>query len=314
MDELSRLNALLTKSRVLTNKKNLHEKLLRWSAPPSQTEIEKCERAERMVKEAISEDPTLSKMKVRVFAKGSYANRTNIPSDSDVDIAVLCEDNFFIEAAPGRNDSDHGFYNTGYNYDQFKEAVAVAIVRKFGALQVKVDDKCIKVRSNTSRVDADVVPHFMHRRFMENGDYIDGVGLYTSDKGRIYNWPQQDYDNGVAKNTQTGKRYKGFVRIIKNLRSEMEDSGIASSSHAKSYLIACLVWNVPNYLFEGDDYGDVLKSILDYLIGMTSNYANVSEWGEVNELKYLFRLSQPWRIEDMNRFLIEARKYVDQLC
>ena len=48
-----------------------------------------------MVRQAIDEDPTLSAMNITVFVKGSFANRTNIPSDSDVDIAVVATDYFF---------------------------------------------------------------------------------------------------------------------------------------------------------------------------------------------------------------------------
>ncbi|MES2528872.1 MAG: nucleotidyltransferase [Bdellovibrionota bacterium] len=301
------INALLEKAE---KTKKLHDKLSRWSESPSQSEIDKCERAERMIKEALDVDPKLSKMTIKVFAKGSYANRTNIPGDSDVDVAVLNEDQFFIDCPPGKTDSDYNFSSTGYNFTDYFNDVAVAVIRKFGSDSVTVGTKCITVKSNTSRVEADVVPHFKNRRFQSNGVTVDGVAIWTS-SGKIQNYPVQDYDNGIIKNADTAKRYKGFVRIIKNLRSEMMSKKISSAEKAKSYLISCLVWNVPNELFKGDDYGFVLRNILNHLILKTSDASAVSDWGEVNELKYLFTSNQGWTLAEAHKFLIDAKNYLD---
>src|SRR4051794_20755929 len=70
----------------------LEEKLAGWRGPSSQTEQEKQERAERMVRQAVSAHPAFDGYTMKVYAKGSYANNTNVRSDSDVDIAVRCTD------------------------------------------------------------------------------------------------------------------------------------------------------------------------------------------------------------------------------
>ncbi|MBS1962323.1 MAG: nucleotidyltransferase [Bdellovibrionales bacterium] len=290
---------------------SLEERLTRWAAPPSQTEIEKCERAERMIRDAIYSDPTLSKKKINVFAKGSYANRTNIPADSDVDIGVLNEDFFFVDYPPGMSGADFGFSTANYTFEEYFKDVARAIVNKFGSAEVTVSDKCIKVRSNSCRVDADVVPHYTHRRYVDRSRFHEGVALKSGTR-LIYNWPKQDYENGVAKNERTGRGYKGLVRIFKSIRSEMTDDGIASSTNAKSYLLACLAWNVPDEYFGEDAYEAIFFDSLDYLIGMTASYANVKEWGEVNELKYLFRDAQPWKLEDVHQFLKDMKAYMEK--
>ena len=59
-----------------------------WSKPSSDTEEEKCNNTERMIRAAISESPVLSKRNVEVFAQGSYKNNTNVRQDSDVDIKI----------------------------------------------------------------------------------------------------------------------------------------------------------------------------------------------------------------------------------
>src|SRR5690349_8220632 len=57
-----------------------------WSAPPSATEQAKCENAERAVRKAIDASSKLAPHTIEVFTQGSYANRTNVRQDSDVDI------------------------------------------------------------------------------------------------------------------------------------------------------------------------------------------------------------------------------------
>lgn len=309
MDNYPHLNTLLNKSARISASSSLEERLMAWSKPPSATEIEKCERAERMIKEAIQDDPILSKMNIKVFAKGSYANRTNIPSDSDVDVAVVKQNLFYNTYPENKENSDFGFVTAAYTFEQFSKDVAKAIENKFGKTEVIVDVKCIKVRSNSCRVDADVVPHTVHRRYEESGNYIEGVAINASGN-IIYNWPLQDYENGVEKNTETNKVYKALVRILKSIRSEMEEQEIDSSKYAKSYLLACLAWNVPNSILDQDTYNEIVFDSLDYLIDMTSDYSKVHEWGEVNELKYLFRDIQPWKISEVNLFLREAKKFL----
>lgn len=78
---------------------NLEDKLSRWTAPSSDTEQEKQNRTERMIHEAISSHGMFGSCSLRVYAKGSYANNTNVRSDSDVDIAVECTDVLYWEEA-----------------------------------------------------------------------------------------------------------------------------------------------------------------------------------------------------------------------
>lgn len=286
------------------------ERLQRWSEPPSKTEIEKCERVERMVREAIAADPKLSRMDIKVFAKGSYANRTNIPSDSDVDVGVLHQGLYFNKYPEGMSDKDFSFSDADYSFREFSADVARAIQNKFGTTEVLVDDKCIKIRSNSCRVDADVVPHFRHRLFNPNKTYREGVALKTIDGKTIYNWPVQDYDNGVAKNDRTSRSYKGLVRVLKSIRSEMEDSNIPSAKFAKSFLLSCLAYNVPDEYFSRNTYTEVLSGSLEYLIWMTSDSARAKEWTEVNNVKFLFHSTQPWNLMNVNTFLRDAKSFI----
>lgn len=81
---------------------SLEDKLSRWIGPSSDTEKDKQDRTERMIREAIDAHAPFNNCSLKVYAKGSYANNTNVRSDSDVDIAVECTDVLhWEEAEPG---------------------------------------------------------------------------------------------------------------------------------------------------------------------------------------------------------------------
>ena len=61
-----------------------------WARPPGATEQKRCENAETSIKNAVRASAKLRARRVEVSTHGSYANRTNTPGDSDVDIGVLC--------------------------------------------------------------------------------------------------------------------------------------------------------------------------------------------------------------------------------
>ncbi len=68
----------------------VEETLGGWTGPSSPTEQDQQERTERMIREAVNQHRAFANCRVNVYAKGSYANNTNVHADSDVDIAVQC--------------------------------------------------------------------------------------------------------------------------------------------------------------------------------------------------------------------------------
>lgn len=71
-------------------KRGLERTFQQLGQSPSQTERDECENAERAVRKAIAASSDLATRSVRDFVQGSYADRTNVRQDSDVDIWVLC--------------------------------------------------------------------------------------------------------------------------------------------------------------------------------------------------------------------------------
>jgi predicted nucleotidyltransferase len=295
--------------------RNWEDVFCTWGGPPSPTERTKCENAERAIRKAIDASEKLDTRNIEVFAQGSYANRTNVRQDSDVDICVLCDDVFFTDytLSEGLNDAALGYIPGGYSYADFKNDIHAALKSYFGASSVTRGNKAFDVHANTYRVDADVVPCLEHRRLMgtpENNWIEFGTELHPDNGGKIVNWPRQNYNNGVAKNDVTGRRFKAVVRILKRLRYEMLANGHQIAASIPSYLLECLVWNAPNEGFGHDEYRADVRYALAHLYNETRSDDTCKEWGEINELKYLFRQGQPWSRDQVNSFLNAAWNYI----
>src|ERR1017187_5641844 len=89
-----------------------------WGAAPSETEQTKSENAERAVRKAVDASAKLSAKSIDVFTQGSYANRTNVRQDSDVDICVLYTGAFFPDYSMSEelNDLALGYSDGTYLY------------------------------------------------------------------------------------------------------------------------------------------------------------------------------------------------------
>lgn len=291
------------------------DKFQNWAKPPSETEQEKCDNAERAVRKAIEASQTLQERDITVFPQGSYRNRTNVRLDSDVDICVLCTEVCFADysMASGLTDADVGLSSHPYTYGKFRNDVEAALRAYFGRDAVTRGNKAFDIHENTYRVDADVVACFEHRRYHGrpgNYDFLSGTELRPDDGGQIINWPKQHYDNGVAKNDATNRSFKSLVRILKRLRNNMADEGIAAAKSAPSYLIECLVWNVPNEGFAHSTYTADVRWCLAHLFNHTRSIEECKDWGEINELKYLFNAWQPWTLTQAHNFLSAAWNYI----
>ena len=198
-----------------------------WAKPPGKTENERCENAINVIRNAIDRSDKLKNRNLKVFVQGSYRNRVNVRQDSDIDVGVLCNDSFFYDLPEGTNNKTFDISSPApYRYAQFKAELMEALVAYLGHKSVRRGNKAIDVRENSYHVEADVAPFFEHRRYLVNGDYQCGVALNPDNGGLILNyperllnsWPQRllHYENGVSKNEETHRSYKGVVRILKN--------------------------------------------------------------------------------------------------
>ena len=219
---------------------------------------------------------------------------------------------FFPDYPEGTTGETFGHVSSDYRYATFKEHVGQALADHFGRTAVKRGNKAFDVHENTYHVEADVAPFFEHRRYQLNGQYLSGVELQPDSRSspKVINWPEQHYKNGVDKNTETGRRFKAMVRILKFLRNEMSEVGVNVADDIPGFLIECLVWNVPDDHFGHHSYTEDIRSSLAYLFNNTRDDDMCAEWGEVSELKYLFYPAQKWTRQQANAFLDTAWDYI----
>jgi hypothetical protein len=287
-----------------------------WSQGPAATEAAKCENSETAVRRAIDADPNLAKMNITVFAQGSYKARTNVRQDSDVDICVRYNEAFYDSYPNGKKREDFGNVAGNLKFSAFKPLVHAALQSYFGANAVTPGKKAFDVHANTYRIDADVIPAFAYRRYTgkvnQDGThhYIPGIAFFPDQGQMIINWPDQTYDNGVARNDATGRHYKRVIRIFKRLRNKMQEDDIAEAENIASFLIECLAWNSPLSAFQHETFTEDVRDVIISVWNATKTEETCSKWVEVNQLRWLFLQTQTWTREQAHKFMHAAWNYI----
>jgi len=90
----------------------------------------------------------------------------------------------------------------------------------------------------------------------------------------------------------------------------MNDEKITAATPIPSYLIECLVWNAPPEAFGHDTYTADVREILAHLFNKTIRFEDCREWGETNELIYLFWNGQDWNFNQAHAFVSAAWDYL----
>jgi len=288
--------------------KYTEEQLTFWTKPPSESEQTKLENSERMVRDAIISDEKLKNKSTETFGQGSYANNTNVRLNSDIDINVRYTGGFYFNLPPGTDEKDVGISTlppSDYSYTEYKDDLENALVNKFGRKDIERKDKCIRIKGNSYRIETDVIPTWNFRRYSNNGSYVLGAKFKTDSGTWIVNYPKQHLENGINKNNSTFRRFKRLTRLHRKLRYKMIDDGENVSDNITSFLLECLVWNVPNRVM--NDYATWtvrLKESIIYLHDQTREQSTCKEWGEVSELLYLFHGDRKWSYQDINSYMV----------
>ena len=287
------------------------ETLNNWRKPPSNSEEEKLTNVEKMVRNCINEDATLKRMKIRIFGQGSYVNDTNVRLNSDIDLNVQYADAFYYDLPTGKTPSDFGIIPHSYSAAAFKNNVQSALVNKFES-DVKRKNKCLVIEGNTYRVGADVVPTWQYRRYSLDGRYVEGVRFFADSGESVTNFPSQHIDNGKLKNSQTQRRFKRLVRIFKRIRAKMIEDEESVNQNVTSFLLECVVWNVPNWIFNDyETWSDKLKESIVFLYNATKEEKDCKDWGEVSGLLCLFHSGRKWSRADVNDYLLRLWRYLE---
>lgn len=290
------------------------DKLKLFAAPLSESEDQKCKNAIGMIRDALKglgftdDNKAISRLyedtysyslemrslygsrQIKIFIQGSYANNTNVRTQSDVDIAIVQEEQFQTEYRAGITDANYGFSTAPTPVKTFKDEVQECLKEKFGNDVVR-QNKSIKVNGNTYRKDADTVPCLRYRDYRQDynnnsNNFIGGIVIKADDGTRIINFPEQHIANGKKKNSETNSYYKKMVRIIKNIRYLMEDNRYVSAQNVSSFGLESLLWNIPNEIFL--KYNPIYRYTFDEIVKyLKSHITDICQYKEANGIKKL---------------------------
>lgn len=295
------------------------ELLKLWVQKSSPTEQERLERAERMVLNAIKAHPPFEgyRQNFSVYAKGSYANQTNVRRESDVDIVVENHDVYYFEYLPHLEPEPNPYfqpYSGPWAPTDWRTEVETACRNYFGSSEVDTSGEvAITIAEKTgSRPSADVVPAFLYKRYDSANRAIshEGSKVFKKSGGTIINYPKQQLRNGNTKDAITRGRYKQFVRALKNAENTLVAEGAMKSM--PSYFMECLVWNVPNAtLTSGWSLDAGFRETLAWLYNHLHAEYQYEDWAEPNDLKYLFASGNKWTRSDGQELLTKVWDYLD---
>jgi len=228
-----------------------------------------------------------------VFLSGSYKNHTNVRADSDVDVVAQLNESWIADTT-GLNVAEKSLYDrwastATYNFQAYRQDVLTALQNYYtlpidlvslilGTPVVVSRNKCIRVnKASSSRLHADVLPCLQYRRYRrfvspQRQSYVEGVVFFAQSGEQIRNFPKLHYDNGVTKNDENHTRglYRPVVRMFKNARSAAQERGLLAKEHSVSYFVECLLYNVPDSLFNEDPKASFV-GIMNWLTRNLSN-------------------------------------------
>jgi hypothetical protein len=279
--------------------------LVAWSKPPAST---KPRHTHETIRDVLHSSDLLKPRRIETYLQGSYKNSTNIRSDSDVDI--VCQTEIFLKDISRLTSSDLAIYNSrysdaGYTFAQYKTDVFNVLVQAYQS-DVSMGKKSIKVKGNTARLNADVVPAFTYRLYLRmtpTEQYYEGMAFFDQAGTLIVNYPKVHYKNGTDKSIATNGRYKDLVRIIKNMRNWLADKGELDKKVAPSYFIECLVYNVSNECFIHSSYEASFSKVwgsMNWLLGV--EHLKAGSLMQANGLVPLFG-SNGWALDNADMFI-----------
>lgn len=259
-----------------------------------------------------------------VRLQGSYANTTHTYGSSDVDVVAKLTSSWGYDISELDEAEEQRFWDdftpASYTYRDFYDDVCTALKIKFKGKNITRGNKSLKIDSNevsSLPIDVDVVPCSEYRVYHSYPQYSDpwkSIGMYFhSQHGgtKIINYPQYHRDNGETKNQRAGKKYKETVRIFKNARDYAGKKSTLpfANGEAASYYIECLLYNVPNSLFNTSRRSDRFIDILEYLEDDTNTFDGYEQQSEMVQL--IGADETQWSKSEANQFLDEMRMLWD---
>ena len=200
--------------------------------------------AHTAIRDALSAYDWPSGMTYDVFLQGSYKNETNLRRDSDVDLVIQLGSRIrprlaALSGAELQGNDAHKLVLQ--RWQAFRRHALSAMKAGFGN-SVTAGRKSLKLAQGKTPAPADLVVTLK---------FEDGLAFYLPDERRwVKSYPQHHYQRGVKKERATSNQFKRTIRMFKAARNYLIANGAIKDGEAPSYFIECLLYNVPNNLFE----------------------------------------------------------------
>ena len=243
----------------------------RYAQLPSESERERVIATHERIREVIESSSETEDMSVGTVLQGSYANHTNTPRTSDVDIIVKL-DGVWYEESVSADPADWSRLSREQaaqrEHSRLRTQVSAALRPCFRD-EVEERSKVIHVRATPSgsRRPADVLPVIGYRLRASTGAVHEGVCFWPRfGTAPVSNFPEQHKVALTQKGRpeRAGSNFKGIVRAIKSVRNDLLERYVLHSSIAPSYWIEGLLTNVPDEQFHGT-WEDALHEVLQWL-------------------------------------------------
>jgi hypothetical protein len=206
------------------------------------------------------------------FLQGSYGNDTNIRTESDVDVVMVCSGIYYSDTSALPADQLANFNaawtTADYDFRAFRTDCLNVLRARFGA-DVNPGAKAIAINASGNRRKADVLVCVEHHKYVEYRiglppRKIVGICFFKTDETKVVNYPRLHSEHLITKNQNTNEWFKHVVRIFKNARQRLISDGVIVAGVAPSYYIEGLLYNVPDPNF-GTDYATSVLNCLRYL-------------------------------------------------
>lgn len=180
---------------------------------------------------ALSRSPLLDTRPYEIFGQGSRVNGTALEVGSDIDLILMLR-------TPDPAD-----------WEGFRDDVLATLGESY---TVRMGRRCLNV-DDAGSLFGEMVDILVATEFRRGGEQ--GV-FFRDQEGRpIVNFPKQHRRNGDAKDRRTGGRFKAAVRAAKRAKKV----AMLASGTAPSYLLECLLYNVPDEVYRSEHaYHDAL--------------------------------------------------------
>ena len=187
--------------------------------------------AEGVLRAALRRSPLLDTRAYEIFGQGSRVNNTAIEHASDIDLVLM------LHAPPG-------------DWAEFRDDVLAAMGESH---LVRMGRRCLNVDDPGSLFGemVDILVATEHRHYPVPGvDHFEQGVFFRDREGRpIVNFPKQHRRHGDEKDLCTGGRFKEVVRMLKRVRRRAEQERLIVAGSAPSYLLECLLYNVPDHVY-----------------------------------------------------------------